>query len=433
MKNNFVGFYKPTESDFDEMWNSSIFVLDTNVLLHYYRYPENSRELLFKILNLLKERLWIPHQVAMEYHFNMDEEVIRQKHAYEDLKRSIKSKLDEVTANTNNFSRHSNLNVDTIIKKIEEFSKSVDDELDKQKQTHPDLNSVKERLAELFDGKVGSHYSASELEEKYKMGEDRYRQLIPPGFKDLKEKKGKIRCHDGQIYKDEFGDLIFWFQIIDKAKLENKSVILITDDTKEDWWKKIKGETIGPHPELIQEFNKKTSGMKFYMYQTEQFIKYAQTYFNLEDNIENAIEEIKEIKKSYEDFSHNILKTPQRYLIDKTYENTVLSSYKEWNKFLSNDTVFCEYTVSIMNSKIISNMNDVVADFKSKLKKAFPNKSTRILKAKKDGFLFITIDISINYEVSQDELKDILSCTKGKYLPNNAYTIIGVTPKVVMR
>jgi hypothetical protein len=55
----------------------------------------------------------------------------------------------------------------------------------------------------------------------------------------------------------------------------------VTDDAKEDWWREIRGEKLGPRPELVDEFVAATGGGKwFYMYSTEQFLKYAQEYLN---------------------------------------------------------------------------------------------------------------------------------------------------------
>src|SRR5665648_130391 len=67
MKETFPGYYQPTEEEFSEIWKNCIFVFDSNVLLNLYRYSSDTRDDLINILSEISERLWIPHQVAMEY------------------------------------------------------------------------------------------------------------------------------------------------------------------------------------------------------------------------------------------------------------------------------------------------------------------------------------------------------------------------------
>ena len=65
-----------------------------------------------------------------------------------------------------------------------------------------------------------------DLDTLYDQARRRYAARIPPGFADHKEK--------GE--PDSFGDYIGWVQLLDYAKESKKPAILITDDSKEDWW-----------------------------------------------------------------------------------------------------------------------------------------------------------------------------------------------------
>jgi hypothetical protein len=70
-------------------------------------------------------------------------------------------------------------------------------------------DELRDKITELFNGKVGSSCSPENLEKIYKKGKKRYELKIPPGFED----KGK----DGVR---EYGDLVLWFQIIEHFNLE---------------------------------------------------------------------------------------------------------------------------------------------------------------------------------------------------------------------
>jgi len=122
---------------------------------------------------------------------------------------------------------------------------AIDKNLEKLKQGHPDLlqhDKLRDALDTLLEDKLGLPYSQEKLDDVYNLGKQRYKQGIPPRYEDS-NKEGK----------DKYGDLILWFQIIDKAKKTNKPIILVTDDRKEDWWRMFKGKTIDPRPELVDE------------------------------------------------------------------------------------------------------------------------------------------------------------------------------------
>jgi hypothetical protein len=163
-------------------------------------------------------------------------------------------------------------------------------ELEKSEEKHPaliDNDAVRERITTLFDGKVGEPYSAQKLEEICQGGGKRYQRKMPPGY--LDSVKGGT---------DQYGDLIIWFQLIDKAKESKKPLIFITDDKKEDWWCRFKGKTVGPRPELIAEMVKEAE-VSFYMYQSDQFMEYAQKYLKRSQNKE-AIDEVRSIRREDE-------------------------------------------------------------------------------------------------------------------------------------
>ena len=70
MKQYFHGYYKPTDEDFDAIWNEATIVVDANVLLNLYTYSAATSQEVLTLLSEFDERLWLPHQVALEYHEN---------------------------------------------------------------------------------------------------------------------------------------------------------------------------------------------------------------------------------------------------------------------------------------------------------------------------------------------------------------------------
>lgn len=72
-------------------------------------------------------------------------------------------------------------------------------------------------------------------------------------------------------------------------------MIFVTDDRKEDWWLKVEGKVIGPHPELLQEIATQ-AGIMFYMYSADPFMKYAGKYLNQKVE-KKAIDEVRELRQ----------------------------------------------------------------------------------------------------------------------------------------
>ncbi|WP_423788070.1 PIN-like domain-containing protein, partial [Klebsiella pneumoniae] len=44
-----------------------MFVFDTNVYLNFYSYDEKTKSDLFSILDKIKNNIWVPNHVALEY------------------------------------------------------------------------------------------------------------------------------------------------------------------------------------------------------------------------------------------------------------------------------------------------------------------------------------------------------------------------------
>jgi hypothetical protein len=128
----------------------------------------------------------------------------------------------------------------------------------------PELNE----LADQLNGRIGPEPSLDERKKLVDLARARIDQKVPPGFKDKK------------LGERDLGDAIVWLQTLEYAKAGARSVILVTDDGKEDWWDITRGRTIGPRPELVKEFNREVDRM-FYMYQPSQFVKFAAERFKI--------------------------------------------------------------------------------------------------------------------------------------------------------
>jgi hypothetical protein len=288
MRKTFLGYYRPTDGEFRRLWDKCLFVLDANVLLNLYRYSEETRKRLIDILQRIEDRLWVPHQAALEYQRNRLEVISAQREAYTQIEHLLVDTQKKLDNQLKSYKRHPLINATKLFGSINDAFIGQIDELREIRQKHPDLvdrDDVREILTKLLAGKVGLPYSEERLKEICKEGEDRYAKSRPPGYKDAKSKEGER----------VFGDLVLWYQVIDKASAEKVPVIIVTDDVKEDWWWRHEGRIIGPNPELVEEVRNKAN-VGFYMYVSDKFMEYARDY--LKQNVDQtAIDEIREVRR----------------------------------------------------------------------------------------------------------------------------------------
>jgi len=295
MKNSFSEYITPTAQEFKTLWEKSVFVLDANVLLDFYRYSEETRKQLFVLLKRIPDdRLWIPHQAGLEFFENRVEVILSQKNAFEktknwlnDLAKHAKSTCDSAL----NSRPHPALNKTVLIKNIESTIEEMATEIDKQLKTHPDLmdnDPILKEIMALFDGKIGKPYAKEREQQIFKEGQARYEAKIPPGHEDATGQNKKTGTR-------RFGDLVLWYQIIDKAAVARTSVILVTSDEKEDWWRIHSGRKFGPRPMLRKEM-KDRAGADFYLYTLDSFMSHTKKYLNA--NVEKAaIDEAKSVRE----------------------------------------------------------------------------------------------------------------------------------------
>jgi hypothetical protein len=237
------------------------------------------------VLKKISDRVWIPHHAALEYQRSRVKVIREQLDAYDKARNIISKAQKQIAHELGAYKKHSHIKTEEILNKVAEAFATVEKELEQARGNHPDQSKhddVLDTLSSLFEGKVGPPYSPEKLVQIQKEGRARYKRKIPPGYEDAK-KDDEAR---------EYGDLIIWFQMIDKAKASKRSFIFVTDEQKEDWWLKIDGETLGPRPELIQEMHAE-GGVAFYAYAPFCFMEYARRHLQTEIH-EKTITEIRE-------------------------------------------------------------------------------------------------------------------------------------------
>lgn len=278
MKNLFCGYYRPDENKFREIWQSATFVLDANILLNMYRYPEEARKQLLAVFQSIETRLWVPYQAALEFQRNRVAVIAEQKKRFSDVRKVLESSRTGMRSELESLQlkkRHSSIQPDELITALDEqisnFLSKLE-ELETNQLSVADHDPIRENLDQLLEDKIGEPFSQDEISKIYQDGEIRFKHEIPPGYKDQKketENKSDIFSYAGVTYQRKYGDLVLWKQIICKAKKDSiQSLIFLTDDEKEDWWWITDSQgkkKIGPRPELVDEISREAK-TEFFIY-----------------------------------------------------------------------------------------------------------------------------------------------------------------------
>lgn len=286
MKNIVKEYIEPSNTQKKELWGKAVFVFDTNVLLNLYRYSAKTRSSLLAAFESFHDRVWIPYQVAYEY---MNK---RCKVIYETVQR-----YDQFKNEINNFTSKAveTLRLTSNDEEISDLNRYLFKWLDSNKDRNllvlsAEEDEILEKILAIFDQRVGLPPTEEELRAIKEEGKNRYKNAIPPGYKDDKKKN---ESDDNNAY----GDLIIWKQIIKYAKDNQVGIIYVTHDQKEDWWNIVKGKTIGPRFELRKEFQDETQ-QEFHMYSMNSFIG---TYnkMNKVPIDKSAVQEVINFEKTY--------------------------------------------------------------------------------------------------------------------------------------
>lgn len=302
MKQILPQYYQFSDKEFEQLFKECIFVFDTNVLLNIYRYPVSAKEDFLKILKRLskEERVWLPFQVCLEFQENRLTVIAEQKRKFSEVKKIISDIKKDLTNKLHRLElrkRHSLINPDELTEKIEDAFNEYENHLGEIEKEQVDIyqkDFIRDEIDTIFKDKTGESFSQEELNEIYKEGALRYKQQRPPGFEDEKEKKDKFYFHNDLTVRREFGDLIYWKEVIRYVDKNNiKKLVLVTDDDKDDWWQKIGSKKIGPRKELISEITSQTELEMFHMYNSEKFMEFAKKFLRVRID-KDTIEQIKQ-------------------------------------------------------------------------------------------------------------------------------------------
>ncbi|MEU9226114.1 PIN domain-containing protein [Streptomyces massasporeus] len=266
----FEGLWRRPPEHYRNAIQTYTIVIDTNVLLDLYRFTPKARHELLDLLRKVKDRLWVPHQVAKEYFSRRVDALKDQIDLYDSIPRELKSLHDRAITHVNTFARRCSLSEKdkkALTDPLKKALADVTEEIDKHRASL-DLTLAKvasddpvlKALAELLDGRTGGPFSPEEEKKLLEAYAERSAAKIPPGYKD----SGKS--------ENPHGDFFVWEQMVRHSSEKTTPVLFITSDVKEDWFQKTAGITVGARSELIAEMRDRAQ-VDFLTLQLSNFLR----------------------------------------------------------------------------------------------------------------------------------------------------------------
>ena len=277
MRDQFRHLYIPDEQAVATAMQTGLITPDTNVLLNLYRFQNVARDQLFGALETLGDRLWIPHQVGLEFHRNRLSIMKEQEEYFGKVRKDLDTALDDLHSKVRAFRTRISLSEDHV-KEIADGIALLREVIGQEVIRAEKRNDVRlaghatdavlARIDALFETRVGGPMEPEELEEAKQEAKRRAEAGIPPGYKD-------------RAKADPTGDYLVWRQLMTEAKNRKVPVVLVTDDRKEDWYRREHGLTLGARYELREEMTAEAD-VELLIMTTETFLLYAERYLQAE-------------------------------------------------------------------------------------------------------------------------------------------------------
>lgn len=228
-------------------WRDALIVFDTSALSMIYKVGPATRLTVLELMEEVKDQLWMPYQVGVEYHRNR---LTFRKAVGTDIKLRpdrMHKAMEKILLETDKAQEdYSDLGLEADLLIMADAFKRISETIkDRPKRDDREAidKQIYDKLKDLYSASnIGPEPSHKTRKKWIRLAQERIDAKLPPGWLD-EEKPGDHK----------YGDYLLWFQMLEQAKEHPSDIIFVTQDLKEDWW----GDQ-GLHTLLIEEFRRKT-------------------------------------------------------------------------------------------------------------------------------------------------------------------------------
>ncbi|MFF3842270.1 PIN-like domain-containing protein [Streptomyces sp. NPDC001930] len=259
-----------------EFFTSAIVVLDTNVLLNLYEFTALARSQVATALEKVAPRLWMPHQVGLEFVSGRHRVINSRTQALTEASATVNKKFGEARSAIaaarrhvqNMLTRYGNdpgalaeldeLLGDAAVSTAQrEWSdalltriKALKNDQDIMPSSVDGADPVIDLVASLYGDRIGAQPSdeVTRMRTEHALTH-RFPNRIPPGFADSNKNTPMASA----------GDYLLWEEILDHVRTlpDPRRVLLVSADTKDDWYQPPEhGRRERPWPLLVNEMRR---------------------------------------------------------------------------------------------------------------------------------------------------------------------------------
>jgi hypothetical protein len=290
----FEAYMSVTDEEYRTLFASGLIVLDTNAIHNLYRYAEQTRRDFIAALRAVKNQLWVPHQVLIEFWRNRDSVMRDRSTSPGEVIDLLKSSIADVSEKVDSWAKRISLD-DSEKKNLKGAYQASVEELVTSLKAHSgadDIDTVDATtddkllmdLAELLYGRVGYPLDDDERSRAEGEGQQRIENKLPPAYMDGKKPIERA-----------VGDYLIWHEMLKEAKERATNVLFVTGDVKEDWWRIVGGKVKGPRIELFNEMQD-VADVKLVMLRPESFLYHVRRLLKID--VESAsIREVESVNE----------------------------------------------------------------------------------------------------------------------------------------
>lgn len=241
---------------------------DANALLEFYRRHFSSTQNIMLDLKRVASQLFLPAQAQKEFWLNRDGVLQHVRGAdssrdLSDAEKAVKRAI-EAAARWDIDSDEQRRLKKLVAETFQEVRKSVGGKSAANRATQalvdPKSDVVIATLDRLFSGRTGLPFGPDHYAALCEEADARFARREPPGYMDAGKPNGG------------YGDFLLWEQLIERAKIDRRPMVLVTNDKKEDWWRLLEGRTpMNARFELVAEMRLR-AGVDFYTLTFEDFL-----------------------------------------------------------------------------------------------------------------------------------------------------------------
>ena len=302
----------------------------------------------------IQDRLYMPFWTAHEFIYKRKDIICKKV----EFTKSLSILLDKKCRETNSILSSNNSvspylkNEHVLKKKIEDKIDTFNSELKKILEEHEsdisysyltEFDPILDRLTSIFSNKIGTPYSDQDLSRLSTLAKERFQLETPPGYKDIKKPE-----------PNRYGDYFIWNDMLNYCKSNQKNLLFVSNDLKEDWceiYKSDNGEkrNLGPRHQLRREFYNHTSDQLIHFSNSELFITRIASLYEI-NNISKLEEEAKSI----------VIGASDRIDLFEILDNIefTLESYDQEVFMIKENNYSPEKTISLLRS-IYSKLNEL--------------------------------------------------------------------------